>query len=143
MESEGVDLDQSEIGVLSSVQSLFELLLLLLLGERTMGGTEANDTRVERGRWPDLRKIELVEKLKQEKVKKKKENNIYLECLFGEICDDFSGVLDPFSLDVVAVEGSSRVSSSEKSVEPSSCEICQSMLTFSNIIFFRWRACIS
>ncbi len=55
MESEGVDLDQSEIGVLSSVQSLLELLLLLLLGDKTMGGTEASDTRVETGLWPDLK----------------------------------------------------------------------------------------
>lgn len=38
---------------------------------------------------------------------------------------------------------SSRVSSSEKSVEPSSCERFQSMLTFSNIVFLRARACSS
>jgi hypothetical protein len=25
-------------------------------------------------------------------------------------------------------------------VDPSSCEMCQSMFTFSNIVFFRWRA---
>ena len=35
---------------------------------------------------------------------------------------------------------SSRVSSSEKSVEPSSWDRFQSMLTFSNMIFFRSRA---
>ena len=38
---------------------------------------------------------------------------------------------------------SSSSSSSEKSVDPSSCERCQSMLTFSNMVFLRWRACSS
>ena len=38
---------------------------------------------------------------------------------------------------------SSSVSSSEKSVEPSSCERFQSMLTFSNMVFLRARACSS
>ena len=36
---------------------------------------------------------------------------------------------------------SSRVSSSEKSVDPSSCWRLQSIFTFSNIVFCRFKAC--
>jgi len=45
------------MGVLSRVQSLLELLLLLLLGEKTTGATPtvAEDKRVERGLCADLK----------------------------------------------------------------------------------------
>jgi NAD-dependent DNA ligase len=103
-------------------------LLLLLLLTTLLGGDAADDDgvdgkteTVERGRSPDR------------------------DSLFGDsVAADRSGVRVPFSRVVVVVdEGSSRVSSSEKSVEPSSCEMCQSMLTFSNMVFLRCRACSS
>ena len=52
------------------------------------------------------------------------------------------GLLEPFLSGVrLRVLGwSSRVSSSEKSVDPSSWERFQSMLTFSNMVFLRARA---
>lgn len=124
-ESEGVDLDQSDPGVRSRTQSLLALLLLLLLfgGDRPVGVAscvEGSTATVDKGRRPDL------------------------DNLFGDKLDTRSGVRVPLRRVVVAVvDGSSKVSSSEKSVEPSSCEMCQSMLTFSNIVFLRWRACIS
>ena len=59
LESEGVDLDQSETGVRSRVQSFLTLLLLLLLlaGDRGVVGAGWADgwtATVERGRSPDL-----------------------------------------------------------------------------------------
>ncbi len=80
-------------------------------------GVEGRTETVDRGRSPDR------------------------DSLFGDKLVTRSGVRVPFSRDVVVVvDGSSRVSSSEKSVDPSSCEMCQSMFTFSNIVFLRWRA---
>ena len=59
LESEGVDLDQSETGVRSRVQSFLTLLLLLLLlaGDRGVGVDNCADgwtATVDRGRSPDL-----------------------------------------------------------------------------------------
>ena len=115
LESDGVDLDQSDPGVRSRTQSLLALLLLLLLligGEMAVGDVGSTAT-VERGRSTD-------------------------RDLFGEMFCDRSGVRVPLSR---LEDGSSRVSSSEKSVDPSSCEMCQSMLTFSNMVFFCWSTC--
>ena len=134
--SDGVDPDQSDVAALLSLKNslaelndlLFKLLLLLLNVSRSLDWFGSIDfgRGVCRPSIGSKLRLPLVNWSGGEP---------YITPFAG-ILLDLSGVPPG-----PAPPRSSKPSSSEKSVDPSSGCIRQSMFTFSNIVFFRCRAC--